>query len=331
MRKLASIQRVKNIVPIYGADSIELAHINDWQVVVKKGEFKINDLAIYFEIDSFLPIHPKFEFLRKSSYKKMGDLEGFRLKTIRLRGKLSQGLLLPVDCLSHLPEGEDVTDILGVLKYDPPIPACLSGIQKGNFPSFIPKTDEERIQNIYDKIDKMQLYFVTEKLDGSSATFYLNDDTFGVCSRNMELLESEGNTFWKVAKELKIEEKLRNLGKNIAIQGELIGEGIQGNKYNIKGHKVLFFNAYSITDGSYLSVGEFNDLIEILQLETVPIFRIATSIMRQELELSDLLEMAIGDSKLCPTKREGLVFRSIIDPHNSFKVINNEFLLEEKQ
>lgn len=149
-RKLASIRKVENVIPIEGADMIEVSVVGGWKVVTKKGEFKPGDLAIYCEVDSFLPIKEEFEFLRKSSYKKMGEQEGFRLKTIRLRGQLSQGLLLPAsqEVLSLYKEGDDVTELLGIVKYEPPIPAELAGKVKGMFPSFLRKTDEERIQNL---------------------------------------------------------------------------------------------------------------------------------------------------------------------------------------
>src|ERR1700753_4271510 len=156
-RKLASIQEVLSVEDIPGADNIQVATVKGWKLVVKRDEFKAGDRAIYCEIDSFLPIKDEFEFLRKSSYKKMGDLEGFRLKTIKLRGQVSQGLLLPVVALKDkvypdqyraLQIGDDVTEPLGIFKYEPPIPAELSGVMKGSFPNFIPKTDEERVQNL---------------------------------------------------------------------------------------------------------------------------------------------------------------------------------------
>jgi RNA ligase (TIGR02306 family) len=220
-RKLASIRKISDVLPIEGADNIELVKVDGWQCVTKKGEFKVDDPCVYFEIDSFLPIRPEFEFLRKSSYKKMGDKEGFRLKTIRLRGQISQGLALQIrsvfpdaipswtTIMLRYKEG-DVTEVLGVIKYDPPIPAQLAGICKGNFPSFIRKTDQERVQNIWDKIkDSKESFEVAVKLDGTSCTYYLNDGVFGVCSRNLELIETEGNTLWRLARELRIEEILR--------------------------------------------------------------------------------------------------------------------------
>lgn len=181
-RKLASIQKVREVKPIKNADAIEVARVNNWDVVVKKGEYKPGDLCVYCEVDSFLPEKPEFEFLRKSSYKKMGDVGGFRLKTIKMRGQISQGLLLPLSVLNsdETPysgvwvEGDDVTEMLGIVKYEPPIPAELAGKMKGNFPSFVVKTDEERIQNMtdeFEQIKKLQReqgvkFYETEKLDG---------------------------------------------------------------------------------------------------------------------------------------------------------------------
>jgi tRNA-binding EMAP/Myf-like protein len=274
-RKLATVRRIKEIIPIEGADRIELAVVDGWKVVVAKDvQHKVGDLVIYCEIDSFLPIREEFEFLRKSSYKKMGDQEGFRLKTIRLRGQVSQGLLLPLSVLEDademkigysqqpwgmqlqlgpyddallIEEGTDVSNHLEIVKYEPPIPAELAGKVKGLFPSFIRKTDEERVQNLADDYEKWKLtsahqFYVAEKLDGSSATYYFKDGVFGVCSRNLELAEPEEfvpgmvmcddgverpkqeNTFWKVARQLDLKTKLGAVGYNICLQGELIGE-----------------------------------------------------------------------------------------------------------
>lgn len=356
-RKLASIRKINNIQPIEGADKIELVTVDGWKVVVAKDVgHKIGDLVIYCEIDSFLPIRGDFEFLRKSSYKKMGDQEGFRLKTAKLRGVTSQGLILPLSVLEGDDEmkigiskqpwgdqlqlgpydnalvievGTDVTEHLGIVKYEPPIPAELAGKVKGLFPSFLRKTDEERIQNLSDQYDELKThtYYVTEKLDGSSATFYYNDGVFGVCSRNLELLETEGNTFWKVARELDLENKLRNYGFNIAIQAELIGEGIQGNPYKIKGHTVRFFNLFDIDLQVYHSLSVFKQTMNVLGLETVPV--LDTNFQLPE-SIDELLSYADSKSVLNPNfDREGVVIRSL-DRKISFKVISNKFLINEK-
>jgi len=332
-RKLASIQEVKAILPIEGADAIEIVQINDWKVVAKKGEFNEGELVVYCEIDSFLPIRDEFEFLRKSSYKKMGDVEGFRLKTIKLRGQVSQGLVLPKTILIGLAdaiwEGLDVTEALGILKYEPPIPAELSGVAKGQFPSFIKKTDEERIQNLTNEYEELQNfnYYVTEKLDGSSATFYYKDGEFGVCSRNLELLESEGNSFWKVARALDLERKMSKIGYNFCLQGELIGEGIQGNPYKIKGQTVKFFNGFNIDTQQYLELRSLVNLITKLELEMVPILNLDFYLPET---IEEIIMYADGKSRLNPDfDREGLVIRSH-DRRISFKAISNKFLLKEK-
>lgn len=341
MRKLATIRKIKDIIPIPGADLIELAIVDGWSVVVaKEVGHKVGNLVVYCEIDSFLPIREEFEFLRKTSYKKLSDgTEGFRLKTIRLRGQLSQGLLLPIVVLNPPDtniyvtpfEGLDVTEMLGIVKYEPPMPAELAGKVKGNFPGFLRKTDEERIQNLvkeYETYKEYELgFYAAEKLDGSSATFYLRDDQFGVCSRNLDLLETEGNTFWKVARELQLEEKLKSYGRNIALQGELIGEGIQGNPYQIKGHTVRFFNIFDIDTQEYYGLPMFLATMEhTLKLETVPIldgFELPDTV-------EEVLKIAEAKSVLNPNfNREGIVIRSI-DRKISFKAISNLFLLGEK-
>lgn len=359
-RKLASIRRISDIQEIPGADLIELALVDGWKVVVAKDVgHKVGDLVVYCEIDSFLPIKEEFEFLRKSSYKKMGDQEGFRLRTVKLRGQVSQGLILPIsvfgaygyrmseDLLNENPAlepnksvispsemielvvGNDVTEVLGIVKYEPPIPAELAGKVKGLFPSFIRKTDEERIQNLASEYEEMKkhTYYETEKLDGSSATFFYNNGEFGVCSRNLELLETEGNTFWKVARELDLENKMREYGMNISFQGELIGEGIQGNPYKIKGQTVRFFNLFDIDLQVYHSLSVFKETMKVLGLETVPVLR--TNFKLPD-TIDELLKMADGKSELNPNfDREGIVVRSL-DRTISFKVISNKFLLNEK-
>ena len=342
-RKLATVRIINDIQPIEGADMIELAIVDGWKVVVAKNVgHKVGDMVIYCEIDSFLPIKEEFEFLRKSSYKKMGDQEGFRLKTIKLRGQVSQGLILPISVLNPTDtniyvtpfEGLDVTDMLGIVKYEPPIPAELAGKVKGLFPSFIRKTDEERIQNLASEYELFKTqnkegvkFYVTEKLDGSSATYYFKDGIFGVCSRNLELLETEGNTFWKVARELMLEEKLGTLDNNICLQGELIGEGIQGNPYKIKGQTVRFFNAFNIDTQEYLGLGEFIALINGMDLETVPV--LDTNFTLPE-TVEDMLKVADDKSVLnFSFDREGIVIRSS-DRTISFKAISNKFLLNEK-
>lgn len=341
-RKLATIRKISELRGIEGADKIELAIVDGWQVVVAKDvEHKVGNKVVYCEIDSFLPIRDEFEFLRKSSYKKMGDQEGFRLKTIKLRGQVSQGLILPIGVLpvaqfasAHdLPEGMDVTEMLGIVKYEPPIPAELAGKVKGGFPSFLHKTDEERVQNLVKeygewKYQSKHQFYVTEKLDGSSATYYFKDGEFGVCSRNLELLETEGNTFWKVARELDLENKMKSLGKNICFQGELIGEGIQGNPYKIKGQTVKFYTGFDIDKQVRIPFINFVVTLQDLSLDIVPLYEEYGFMLPETIE--DMLKYAEGKSALnSNTEREGVVVRSM-DGTISFKAISNQFLLKER-
>ena len=148
MRKLASIQKIADVQPIENADKICKYKINNWWVVDAINKYNVNDLVVYFEIDSFLPVSPNYEFLRKTSYRKLVDgTEGFRLKTISFRKQVSQGLIIPInhDIIPlNITEGEDVTHLLNIIKYEPQIPACLAGDAKGYLPSFLHKTDEER-------------------------------------------------------------------------------------------------------------------------------------------------------------------------------------------
>ena len=171
MRKLASVQRIKALDPIAGADAIERATVLGWHLVVKKGEFKVGELCVYCEVDCLMPDDPSFEFLKA---------RGMRIKTIKLRGQISQGICFPLSILPagfDIQEDADCTAVLGITKYEPPIPACLNGIAKGAFPSFIPKTDEMRVQILQDLLDryKGEGCYVSEKVDGSSATFYVHN------------------------------------------------------------------------------------------------------------------------------------------------------------
>lgn len=330
MRKLASIQKIKEIEAIEGADAIEKAYVLGWQLVIRKGDFKVGDLCVYCEIDSIMPDKPEFEFVRARSN---------RIKTIRLRGQISQGICFP---LSVLPEGieitedMDVTEIIGVTKFEPPIPANLAADVKGLFPSFIPKTDETRVQ-VLEKV--LNSYagtscYVTEKLDGSSVTFYIKDGEFGVCSRNLDLQFNEDNSMWKFAIENKLEEKLKALNKNIALQGEIIGEGIQKNKYKLRGQTIYFFNVFEIDAYRYFSLNEVKSLLAELELKMVPV-------LEENYVLENSVEALIAKSKMKSvlnkdTIAEGIVIRPVeekIDKYVmqgrvSFKAINPDFLIK---
>ncbi len=324
-RVLAYVTRIDAIEPIEGADRIVCAKIKGWQAVVKKDEFQVGETVIYCEVDSFLPIEPQYEFLRNSSYRKLVDgTEGFRIRSCQLKKCLSQGLILKNE--SHLPEGTDVTNLLGITKWEVDVPVALRGLMYGNFPSnLISKTDEERVQNLSINEIANKEYYITMKLDGSSFTAYRKDKHFGVCSRNMELKETEDNKFWQMARKLNIEEIFNSYEDDYAIQGELMGPGIQGNKEKLTDHDVYVFHVKNLTTNTRLSLEEMTEFCRVHNLRMVPVLNTNFSITK-EMTRDDILNMAAGPSLHNPI-REGIVFRARNEDF-SFKAISNQFLLK---
>ena len=340
-RQLATIRIIDEIRPIEGADAIECAVVGGWTVVVKRGEFKAGDAAIYFEIDSFIPTEIAPFLSRGKEPKEYNGIKGERLRTVKLRKQISQGLLLPY---TNFPEvvsayhqtriydgtDFDVTELLGIVKYDPPVPAQLAGIAKGNWPVQIPKTDEPRIQNMTKSFSRLQQhkYEVTEKLEGSSCTVSILDNEFIVCSRNINLQETEDNTFWKVARSYNVEERMRSLGlNNLAIQGELIGPGVQGNIYKLDSLEFHVFSVFDVEQNKYLQPSARRELCAKLGLSHAPVIDEEFDI--SGLTVENLLDIANGSSVLHNTAREGLVFKRV-DGDEHFKVISNVYLLNEK-
>jgi RNA ligase (TIGR02306 family) len=339
-RKMATIRRIDEIRPIQDADAIEAYRVGGWWVVDKKNAHKVNDLVVYVEIDAFIP-HEIAPFLSKGKEpREYNGVKGERLRTVKLRGTTSQGLLLPLSILPHSlgfefatdkTVGEDVSLWLGIQKWEAPIPAQLAGDVEGVFPTVIPKTDQERIQNLTEELKTWQsnsafTWEVTEKCDGSSMTVFVHGDREGVCSRNWALKETAGNTLWSVARRERLIEKVRQTGRNLALQGELIGEGIQGNAYNIKGQDFRLFDIYDIDRGEYLGPLERRVFAETHGIKHVPV--LATEMVIEEW-VTGLLTMADGVSTLNPkTNREGLVFKCNTFGGPSFKAISNKWLIK---
>ena len=350
MRHLATVQKVLAVEPIAGADKIECLSVLGWKVVGLKGEFKVGDLVCYVEIDSLLPRADWCEFLFKDP--KDQARGQYRLRTIKLRGQISQGLVLPLTVLSGkkfpsdkrenpvypLNEGMDVTGLLGIIKFEPPIPAQLAGQVKGSFPCFIPKTDETRIQaapGVLKEIAGKPVY-ITTKCDGSSMTVYFNRGDYGVCSRNLEFKEEDTSTFSEVARKHGLKEKLTALGRNIALQGECCGEGIQKNRMGLKGHHLFLFQVYDIDAGRYLDMKDFVTIARGLDVPTVPVDSILDADANWTVE--QLLNVAKGLYLGTKHPREGVVIRPLMETYSaelkgrlSFKIVNNDFLLETKE
>lgn len=376
MRKLASIQKVIGIRPIEGADKIEVCQVLGWECVVKRGEFKVGDLVVYCEIDSVMPEKAEFEFLRERK---------FRIKTIKLRKQVSQGIVFPLTVLPPSTlvfpsnknagaglEGMDVTDALGVKKHDPQLQEekalaelhtpksrinkffmhfapyrfvyfKLHRKEKG-WPSWVAKTDEERIQACAGMLMSRpnSEWYVTEKLDGQSGTFFVGTkrrwgirrQDFGVCSRNIRLGKPDNSSYWAMAEKYGIAEKLCEIGPGIVVQGECCGPRIQKNKYQLAEQDLFVFNV--VQDGKRYLLNQTKSFCIVNGLKTVPVISETWTFKdcgRSVPEvIKELVAMSVGVSVLSKDAlREGLVFRLKTDPNVSFKVINPSFSMKHDE
>ena len=334
MRKLASIQKVAGIADIKGADRIELIKILGWNVVAKKDTHKKGELVLYIEIDSLLPeCNDAWKFLSKNSTKTVlidgKSHTGYRIKTIKLRNTVSQGLVIPITAVkelagTELKEGQDVTEILGIVKYEKPVHVSMKQQAYGERPPFVPKTDEDRIQICPEVLEMTGTFYVTEKLDGTSISIYSVGGKNGVCSRNLDLKESGGGAFWEITRKLKVLENIAGL--DIVLQGELVGSKIQGNPYKINGHKIYFYNIFFPNEGRFGNYAELYELTSMFDLDIVPLiddnFKLPNTVDKI-VEYTSSIKSDLTDI------HEGVVIRS----HNaekriSFKVINPDFLLK---
>lgn len=356
MRKLVTKRIIDSISPIENADAIETAHVGGWQVVVKKGEMQRGDTAVYFEIDSALPVDDeRYSFLKDRCLKRFTANSGetvdecIRVKTIKLRGCLSQGLLLPViqfPELSDIPMEEDCSEVLRVRHYDELSNMysgnATAGNQKGSFPCFIPKTDEERIQNLpaYFTTMKDVEFEVSEKVDGSSMTvFYAPvlrpESPFGVCSRNFELmLDDESSAFVRMAKAYRLDVILHESflydDKELALQGELNGPGINGNRDKSKELTFKVFRIYNITDQKFITPEQ---RINWCDAYLVPHVKVLQRHFKPFAEFKDMDELLKYSDGLTDNgnPREGLVYKEE-DASNpiTFKAVSNAYLIKEK-
>lgn len=365
-RKLASVQSVKAIRPIEGADRIEVVQILNWDCVARKGEFNVGDRVIYFEIDSLLPDIPAFEFLKGSSWSQ--KLNKYKIKTHKMRGQISQGLVVPIKDLEEIDrqihnreecvpiaycEGYDLTEILGIEKYEPPVSNGSLG-ELIHHEWYVPKTDEERIQvcandvlPVYIQAQDANAWYASIKLDGTSCTAGLFEDAFLIGGRNQwykgpnmytETVKKHGDL------EEAIKEFHRTTGKYIVFQGELCGPGIQSNKLGLTEKEWFIFNVFVSDTGKMDSYKkcDYTQLIgltEIFNLKTVPIIKyedkpcIDPNLSIDEnvnelLKYVDTLKYRTYFEDASPNQvAEGIVVR-MNNMTNSFKVVSNKFLLK---
>jgi RNA ligase (TIGR02306 family) len=340
-RRLATVETVLEVAPIPNADAIVRARVRGWDVVVKKDEFQAGDLCVYFEVDSMVDVEDeRFAFLAPRGVRTDADgRRGHVLRTAKLRGQYSQGLALPLVSFPELAgvrPGEDVTALLDVVKWDPPLPTELSGQVRGQRPGWIPATDEERVQNLAAILACSADWVATEKIDGTSMTVYVDPESEvdGVCSRNYDLVPAEGNTLWRLAGELDLHAALRKSfpGRRAAVQGEAYGFGVQGNPLKLREQR---FSAFTVrVEGAEVPRGEW------------PGWAVALSVpVRTEFGFPVSVDQALGDvdgmkSAVAPDRlAEGIVWRAAdrasveVDGQSvraSFKVISNRFLVKHQ-
>lgn len=341
-RKMAVVVKIDDVIKHPDADTLDICTIGGWKCVTRLGEFKKDDLVVYVAIDSWVPTEIAPFLSKGKEPREYEGIKGERLRTAKLRGVVSQGLILPFNIIMSNVErecssvdwnlGDDVSEILNIKKYEPPLSAALCGLARGNFPSWGRKTDQERCQNIVREIQKAYdddvRFEVSVKLDGSSMSIGHNDGELVVCSRNLSLkLDQEGNSFVDMAKKLDIFDKITY--RNMMISGELIGSGINGNHEQINHHEYHVFDIWDVDKQCYLPSEERLKIVDLLGLEHVPILYQSVTLRQLELDTIDkILKYAEGAS-LYVEDREGIVFKSI-DGSFSFKAISNSYLLKHE-
>lgn len=377
-RKLGRVEKIDSLHPIEGADRIEIAMIGGWQVVVQKGLHQVGNLVAYFEVDSLLPTdNPAFASLTSISSKLLFEIDGkpyARIKTIKLRGQISQGYIVPLNDLNICTVGEagtDLTQELGILKYEGREEREMNnaGTKKNSqapgtmpFPSFIPKTDQNRVQNIYPRYreaaDSGELFEKSFKLDGSSMTAYMYNGVNYVASRNVafnlqvqnkglkqtlkdfimqvkkvgwkrakwvDQIPAANNAFTQAAKNSGALLALAKENRNIAIQGELVGPKIQQNFEGVDSNQYFVYDVYLIDEKRYMLPNQRVEFCKRHKLNHVPV----AGIVKLHENCKDCIADADGPSGLNGKYREGYVYKSMARDF-SFKVISNSYLLKEK-
>jgi RNA ligase (TIGR02306 family) len=338
-RKMATVEVVAEVKAIPDADKIQAYRIKDWWVVDSVGKYQVNDRVVYCEVDGFIPTEIAPFLSKGKEPKEFEGVKGERLRTVRLKKQVSQGLLLPISIVEgavpnphqRVQEGDDVSALLGIVKWEAPIPACLAGAVRGNLPEGIIKTDQTRVQNIGRHLPEYygMKFEKTEKLHGSSCTMYLDmSEEFHVCSRNLDLKFDENNSFWKAAVMYDVEKKMRDLGLlGLAIQGELIGAGINGNQYKVD-LEFRVFDMYNVLTKRYLNSYERRTLTESLGLLHSPVMQYVT--LSEEHSVEALLKSAEFASAMNGSTAEGFVLKSVDKPEISFKVVSQSWLLKNE-
>lgn len=323
--KLASVEKIKEVIAHPNADRLDLVKILGYQLVTEKGLYQAGDFVIYIQPDTVLPAQPWAETYRKYSPK--------RVKAVRLRGEWSDGIAVPLENVGFGDnpewfEGRDLSDLIGVVKYEPPVPQELNAI--GHLPFGIPKTDEERWENLKEEeLQYGELADITLKVDGQSCSFYYNieEDKFGCLGRTLEFDTDAQNNYTAHINKLNIKDKLINYCKkhnvSLCLRGESYGQGIQAfeaNPHSKKQKNIAFFSVYNITDRKYERKNDafyFINVCEELNFPTV-------DVVEKNIVLSpELINKYSQELK----ELRGQLFEGVVvnTTQNSYKIINKNY------
>ena len=335
MQHPATIQEIKEIRPIEGRDRIELAKVAGWWSIVRKDEFKVGDPVVFIEIDSIIPRKPWSEFLFKN------DKQETIIRTYKVGGAISQGLCLPISILPNnvlKTFGFDVSTIIGASHYERPDSVSMGGNVVGQRPAYTPKTDETQAQSRIGCIDELRgkEAYITVKCDGTSSTSSFKNGRLDLCSRSQSYkLDDNDNLYVKVPKKYKIDQILDDLKLNVAIQGEICGPGVQGNRLGLNQHQLFVFDVYDIEEQKYWGWHRAKNFCDQHGLTTVPLIEIVQCF---DYSFEQLLAMTNrkyeGTNNLC----EGIVVRSAepcysraLEGRMSFKILNAAFLIKNAE
>lgn len=317
--KLASFETIVEILPIKGADRIEIARVQGWQSVIRKGDYKAGDQVIFVPIDTVLPPRSWNEHL----WDKNDPKKPIRVKTIKLRGAVSQGLIFPTYLVSaqeiwdHSDDPEEdisIAGMLGITKYEKPVPAHLAGQVKGDFPTYlVSKTDEDNLKSnieVLEELKEADFVEATLKIDGTSATYIKDlDGSFSVCSRNLELKDTESNVHWQMARKYNIAD---SLNPGYAIQGEIAGPGIQGNPGGLPEVTLFVFSAINLYFRKPLARDSWFQVFKDIPI--VDIYKVWNKKDFAKETIDSLQEYVNSFNHITnKTPIEGLVFRGIKD------------------
>jgi len=330
MSKIASIEIISSLVkhPNPEVNTLSIATVLGWEVVVKTECYNVGDRVVFIEPDSVVPEIPEFEFMRKC---------GFRVRTVKFKGYPSNGLCVPAKELSrfnldNIYVGESVAELIGIKHYEKPI-AIVPGEAKGKLPSIVKRTDEDNLRSTprdYHLLVGKECV-ITMKMDGQSASFFTKEGQFGVCSRELEIKESDNSKFWILARKYDIERKMLALNKDFVIQGESAGPGIQGNSCGLETNQLFVFNG--LENLKYWNHDQLFDFCKAVDIPTVPVLwrGIFNFTIKELQEMANDLKYPSGNLA------EGIVIRPVIESFDSSgsrlskKVVSDVFKIKKKE